>query len=66
MSVAAVYGCAMRQAVAGGDLDEMRKLAGEAKAHLAEYGNVPLALEVLKTEIAKAEEGERRRSTRGS
>lgn len=55
MSAAPVYGCAMRKAIAGGDVDEMRDLAAQAKEHLATFGNVPLVLEVLKAEIAKAE-----------
>ena len=59
MSAAPVYGCAMRKAIAGGDVDEMRELAAQAKEHLATFGNVPLVLEVLKAEIAKAEHGRR-------
>ena len=59
MSAVPVYGCAMRKAIAGGDVDEMRELVAQAKEHLATFGNVPLVLEVLKAEIAKAEHGGR-------
>ena len=59
MADAPVYGCAMRQAIAGGDVGEMRAMVDQAKEHLREFGNVPLLLEMLKTEIARAEKGER-------
>jgi len=49
----------MREAIAQGDLDDMRTLAEQAEQHLRDHGNVPLMLEVLKTEIARAERGER-------
>ena len=47
----------IHQACESGDLDEMRKLAAAAEEHLAEYGDVPRALEDLKAEIAKRERG---------
>jgi hypothetical protein len=50
-----VYGPDIHEAVARGDLEEMRNLVREAEAHVARYGNVPVALELLKTEIAKLE-----------
>lgn len=53
------YGVAIREAVASGDLDEMRRVADLAEEHLKEVGNVAAALEALKLEIAKAEGGKR-------
>lgn len=55
MGAAPVYGCAMREAIAAGDLDDMKTLVEQAEQHLRDYGNVPLILEMLKTEIAKVE-----------
>jgi hypothetical protein len=49
------YGVAIHQARASGDLDEMRRVAAEAEAHIAEYGDVAGALEALKAQIAKQE-----------
>jgi hypothetical protein len=57
------YSPAMLQAIGDGDLDEMRSLVKEAEEHIRKYGNVPVVLELLKAEIAKAERGERRTST---
>jgi hypothetical protein len=51
------YGVAIREALAKGDLDEMRRVAAETEEHLKEAGNVPAALELIKAEIAKAESG---------
>lgn len=51
------YGTAIREAVASGDLEEMRRVAGDAEEHLKEVGDVAAALELLKAEIAKAERG---------
>jgi Domain of unknown function (DUF1843) len=51
------YGVAIREAVAKGDVDEMRRVATDAEEHVREYGNVSAALELLKAEIAKAERG---------
>ena len=50
------YGPAIHQAIASGDVDEMRRLVREAEQHIAEWGNIPLALELLKVEIARAEQ----------
>jgi hypothetical protein len=47
------YGAAIHAAVAGGDLNAMKNLAGETERWLQQTGNVPAALEVLKAEIAK-------------
>lgn len=52
-----LYGVTIHHAVDKGDLEEMRKLADEAEAHLADYGDVKAALEKLKAEIAKLEAG---------
>jgi uncharacterized protein DUF1843 len=49
------YGPAIHAAVAKGDLAGMKKVAGEAESWLQQAGNVPAALELLKTEIAKLE-----------
>jgi len=49
------YGPAIHQAIASGDVDEMRRLARETEQHIAEWGNIPLALELLKVELARAE-----------
>ena len=49
------YGVAIQQAVAGGDLAQMKKTAAEAEKHLHDHGDVRAALEVLKIEIAKRE-----------
>jgi hypothetical protein len=54
MAMAVLYSQAMHEAVARGDLDEMKKLEAQAQEHLSEWGNVPAALEVLRAEIAKA------------
>ena len=50
-----VYGCAMQQAAAKGDLTEMKAIAAQAQQFLAEYGDVSAALEALKIEIVKLE-----------
>ena len=55
MGMTQLYGPAMRDAAAKGDLEEMRSLVQQAEEHLREHGSVPAALEVLKAEIAKAE-----------
>ncbi|HMC36957.1 MAG TPA: DUF1843 domain-containing protein, partial [Actinomycetota bacterium] len=49
------YGVAIREAVTKGDLEEMRRVADAAEEHLKETGDIAAALELLKTEIAKAE-----------
>lgn len=52
---ATMYGTAIAQAIASGDLKAMKALQKEAEKHLKEWGNMPAALEALKIEIAKAE-----------
>jgi len=49
------YGVAIQQAIAKGDLANMKSVAAAAEAHLKEYGDVRSALELLKVEIAKLE-----------
>lgn len=53
------YGPAIQEAIASGEVDRMREVLRQAEEHLAEYGNVPAAVEELKAEISKAEGGER-------
>jgi hypothetical protein len=53
--IVVLYGATIHNAVASGDLDQMKKIAAEAEAHLQAHGNVSAALETLKAEIAKLE-----------
>ncbi|HEX5759373.1 MAG TPA: fused MFS/spermidine synthase [Thermoanaerobaculia bacterium] len=53
------YGEAIQQAVASGDLAKMKAVAREAESFVAQWGNVPAALEELKLEIAKLERTQR-------
>lgn len=48
----ALYGVAIHQCIERGDLDDMKKVAADAEAHL---GEVREALDKLNAEIAKAE-----------
>jgi hypothetical protein len=50
-----LYGTAIHQAIATGDLKQMKSVAIQAQQHLDEHGNVSAALEALKIEIAKLE-----------
>jgi hypothetical protein len=50
-----LYGVTIHKCIAGGDLQKMKDLCAEAEQHVATYGDVSAALEVLKSEIAKAE-----------
>jgi hypothetical protein len=49
------YGTAIQQAIAKGDLPEMKALVARAERYLQEIGNLSAAIEVLKVEIAKRE-----------
>jgi len=49
------YGPAIHQAIAAGNLEQMKRVASEAEKYLAEHGDVRSALEVLKAEIARHE-----------
>lgn len=51
-----LYAVGIHEAAASGDLERMKTLARQAEEHLAEYGNVSAALEVLRAEIAKLEQ----------
>jgi hypothetical protein len=47
------YGPPIQQAIAKGDLAQMRQVAADAERHLQQVGDVRTALEYLKIEIAK-------------
>jgi hypothetical protein len=47
------YGPPIQEAIAKGDLAKMKQLAAEAEHHLQQAGDVRVALEYLKVEIAK-------------
>jgi hypothetical protein len=49
------YGPPIQQAIAKGDLAEMKRLAKVAEQFLAQNGDISAALEVLKIEIQKLE-----------
>jgi hypothetical protein len=49
------YGVAIQQAIAKGDLENMKQVAAAAEQHLQQTGDVRAALEALKIEIAKHE-----------
>jgi hypothetical protein len=49
------YGVAIQQAIASGDLAEMKKVAQDAETYLTEWGDIRSSLALLQTEIAKAE-----------
>jgi len=50
-----LYGPPIQDAIAKGDLSQMKRLAAEAEDHLSKVGDVSAALEYLKIEIAKIE-----------
>ncbi len=47
------YGVAVTDAIASGDLARLKEAEAAAEAHLAEYGDIPTLLALLKVEIAK-------------
>jgi hypothetical protein len=49
------YGVAIQDAIAAGDLAQMKALRKQAEAILAQQGDVASAFEALKIEIAKLE-----------
>ncbi len=49
------YGVAVTDAIASGDLARLKEAEAAAEAHLAEYGDIPTLLALLKVEIAKLE-----------
>jgi len=63
--MAIMYGPAIHEAIGKCDLYSMRSLAQEAQAHLDEHGDVAAALEALRAEIAKAEQGGAQRQGSG-
>lgn len=50
-----MYGVVIHDAIAKGDLAEMKKVASAAEKHIREHGDVSAALQSLKIEIAKAQ-----------
>lgn len=48
-----LYASAITDAIASGDLDQLRKLQALAEAHLEEHGDVGALLAQLKVELAK-------------
>ncbi len=50
------YGPPIQEAIAKGDLAQMKQLATEAEQYLQQTGDLPSALEYLKLEIAKHEQ----------
>ena len=50
-----LYGPPIQDAIAKGDLSQMKRLAAEAEDHLSKSGDVSAALEYLKIEIARLE-----------
>jgi hypothetical protein len=52
-----LYGVAIHQSIATGDLAMMKAVAAQAQQYLADHGDVSAALEGLKIEIAKLEGG---------
>jgi len=60
MAIIVLYGQAITDGIAKGDLAELQRLQTQAEAHLTEYGDVPTLLTALKVEIAKLEGGAKR------
>jgi hypothetical protein len=48
-----LYAAAITDAIASGELDQLRKLQALAEEHLNEYGDIGTLLAQLKVEIAK-------------
>jgi hypothetical protein len=61
---ATMYGPAIAQAIARGDLAAMKALAREAARHLKEFGDISASLEALKIEIMKLEASKKTRKKR--
>jgi len=53
------YGVAIHQALASGDLQRMKQAAQQAETYLQEHGDMRVALEALKLEIAKLEKSKK-------
>lgn len=52
-----LYAVSIHQAAASGDLSRMQELVAQAEEHLDAHGDVSAALQSLKIEIAKLENG---------
>ncbi len=50
-----LYAVTIHHCIAGGDLNEMKKLVQQAEQHLRDHGDVRASLELLRVEIAKLE-----------
>jgi hypothetical protein len=50
-----LYGAAVQEAAASGDLNKMKAVRQQAEEHLKNVGDVTAALQALKVEIAKLE-----------
>jgi Domain of unknown function (DUF1843) len=50
-----LYGVVIQDAIAKGNLQEMKNVAQQAEQHLSQWGDVHSALQYLKIEIAKLE-----------
>ena len=50
-----LYGPAIHQAAASGDVQQMKAVLEQAQSHLKEWGDVRSALAALKAEIARLE-----------
>ncbi|ALG72498.1 hypothetical protein VY88_32810 [Azospirillum thiophilum] len=50
-----MYMATITDAIAKGDLAQMKTLQSQAEEVLTAYGDIPTALQLLKVEIAKAE-----------
>ncbi|PXA87352.1 DUF1843 domain-containing protein [Caulobacter sp. D4A] len=50
-----LYAVTITDAIASGEIEQLKKLAAEAEAHIQQYGDVPTLLAALKIEIAKLE-----------
>ncbi|ASG22573.1 MULTISPECIES: DUF1843 domain-containing protein [Nitrospirillum] len=57
MTIIQPYGVAITQAIASGDLEEMKRAKALAEDHVQRYGDIPTLLTHLKAAIAKLEAG---------
>jgi hypothetical protein len=52
-----LYATAIHEAIARGDQEEMQTLLRQAEEHVGEWGNMPVALELLRAEALKTARG---------
>jgi hypothetical protein len=52
---APLYAGSIHHAIAHGELARMKELVRACEEHLEEWGNIPIAFEMLKMEIARLE-----------